>query len=57
MKQTNRKADLPLLLLAVVLIFLIVCPVGMIFAKAVIYTPQSADGKATVAAEQFELNL
>ena len=35
MKQTNRKADLPLLLLAVVLIFLIVCPVGMIFAKAV----------------------
>ena len=37
MKQTNRKADLPLLLLAVVLIFLIVCPVGMIFAKAVIY--------------------
>ena len=35
MKQTNRKADLPLLLLAVVLIFLIVCPVGMNFAKAV----------------------
>lgn len=35
MKQTNRKANLPLLLLAVVLIFLIVCPVGMIFAKAV----------------------
>ena len=35
MKQTNRKADLPLLLLAVALVFLIVCPVGMIFAKAV----------------------